>query len=513
MDTLIALASQYPFVAAAVIVALGILATIVILGFIQGREITLGPLKIGARPEKSGKKEASQPVLNQDGEILKKSPEEAVTKEPGKKEADHPSSKDVLIYPNSDSNKFTDDFERMLRQAEKILLIGTGFSILHRQTLFRLLVERIRHNSSVEIYAANPFSPNVQMRLIEEETGEDTPEIRQKGLINWLVSLLAERERLSDKSKFVLKLFSLYPTYALFIFDKEYFFYPYGYTKLGTLSPVLHFSREEPTHQTMIQFLDQQAERVKELSADANLFFDLRARRNIRPDQLTAFAVYLIPVADTDLYRFGSKIIEYDVRAQKELQPNARLHNAVGAAFLYGLHVTIADALYCAAEADIDLICKEVEFLANEFRPFTINLSLEKDFPNERGIALVCNDETGSLEALHHEMVARVYRKAVASNYNFDPSLADRDNNKERAKLMIKHYHAPYILQRFKPHFSLLSNVPSKEKERIYADVKERYEKAVRDSSIEISRIAVMCRPHPGEHWEILREYSLGGVA
>ncbi len=458
-----------------------LIATLIVIAFIQGREISFWPPKIGP-------------------------------KESGNKGTDRQLSKKVVMYPNSDSTRFSDDFEHLFRQAEKVLLIGTGFSILHRQTLFKLLVERIRHHSCIEIYAANPFSPNVQMRLIEEETGDDTPEIRQKGLISWLVSLLAEKQKLADKSKFVLQLFSFYPTYALFIFDKEYFFYPYGYTKLGTLSPVLRFSRDEPTHQAMIRFMDKQAERVKELSADANLFFDLRARRNIKPDQLTAFAVYLIPSADTPLYQFGSKIIEYDVRAQKDLQPNARLHNAIGAAFDYGLHITIADALYCAAKSDIDLICKEVEFLANEFRPFVINLSLEKDFPNERGIALVCRDETGSLEALHHEMVARVYRKAVASNYDFDPSLADRDNDKERTKLMIKHYHAPYVLQRFKPHFSLLSNVPPKEKERIYADVKERYEKVIKDPAIEINKIAVMCRPDPEGHWQILQEYQLGGV-
>jgi hypothetical protein len=78
---------------------------------------------------------------------------------------------------------------------------------------------------------------------------------------------------------------------------------------------------------------------------------------------------------------------------------------------------------------------------------------------------------------------------------------------------MIKHYHAPYILQRFKPHFSLLSSVPLKEKERIYADVKERYEKTIQDQSMEISKIAIMHRPDPGGHWQIFQEYPLGGVS
>ena len=110
-------------------------------------------------------------------------------------------------------------------------------------------------------------------------------------------------------------------------------------------------------------------------------------------------------------------------------------------------------------------------------------------------------------------MVARIYRKAVASNYDFDPTLADRDEDEERAKLMIKRYHAPYILQKFKPHFSLLSNVPPEKKEQIYTEIKKLYEKNIKDSTIEISQIAIMCRPNPKGHWQILKEYPLGGVS
>jgi hypothetical protein len=477
MNTFFNSLSENPFLMIILIIAGGIL---IVIAFIQGREISFWPPKIGPQ-------------------------------DPGVKKVVPRASQGIMIYPNSDNNEFSVHFERLFRQAEKIVLIGIGFSILHRQTLGRLLINRIRNNSSIEIYAANPFSPNVQMRLIEEETGEDTPEIRKRGLVNWLISLLAEKERLTDKSRFILRVFPFYPTYALFIFDmKDYFFYPYGYTKLGTLSPVLHFSKDEPTHQVMVQFLDAQSEQVKEQSADANLIFNIHNGKDVERSLLIPFAIYLIPSADTSLYKLGSEILEYDVRANKELQIT-KWHNVIGAAFDYGLHITVADALYCVTKSDINLICKEVEFLANEFQPFALTLSLEKDFPNERGIALVSQDKSGSLEALHHEMVAHVYRKAVASNYNFDPSLANRDSDGDRARLMIKHYHAPYILQRYKPHFSLLSNVHPERKEQIYTEIKRLYEKRIKEPFIEIDYIAVMYRPDPKGHWQILKEYKLGG--
>ncbi len=476
-----------PVVTAILIIALGILAGIVILAFIQGREISIGQLKIGARPKELSGKEG--------GNL-------------------HPSQINN-IFENSDDDKFANLILKFFLEAHRIVLIGTGFYILRKDIIRKKLNPLIRTGQEMEIYAANPFSPNVETRLIEEETGHPYPNIRKSGLKEWLRDLL-EKKKLTEFARLSLRLFPFYPTYAVFIFDdRDYFFYPYGYAQLGTVSPVLHYSKANPNHETMVKFLDDQYKLIKERSADAELVFNLYPfnKEKVDKNALAAFAVYLIPSADSPLYKFGSEILEYDVRLKKPL-PTTKWHNAIGAAFDYGLHVTIADALYCATESDIiNLICKEVEFLANEFRPFTLKLNLEKDFPNERGIALVCQDDTGSLEALHHEMVARVYRKAVASNYNFDPTLADRDLDKERAKLMIKHYHAPYILQRFKPHFSLLSNVPSERKERIYTDIRDRYEKTVQDSKVEISQIAIMHRPDPKGHWQILQEYPLGGVA
>jgi hypothetical protein len=421
------------------------------------------------------------------------------------------------IFANSDDPSFVTLFKRLFDEANKVIMIGTGFYILRSDSMRANLHEHIRKGRFLEIYAANPFSPNVETRLIEEETGNPKPMVGQRGLIEWWDELLAERGKKEDKSNCILRLFPFYPTYALFIFDDhDYFLYPYGYIQLGTSSPVMHFIRGVPDHENMISFLTQQLETVKERSTDAELIFDIyntekENKKVVRPDQLTAFAVYLVPSANSSLYKFGSEILGYDVRAKSELHPIHEWPEAIGPASDFGIHVTIADALYCAHEKDIDLICEEVKCVARQFDPFILGLSMQKDFPNEEGIALVCEDKSGSLEALHHEMVARVYRKAVASNYSLGLAEANRDLDVERAELMIEHYHAPYILQRFKPHFSLLSAVPSKQKDQIYDKLKELYEEQVGQSTIHIRRIAIMHRPDPKGHWQIYREYNFVG--
>lgn len=472
-------------------VGLGVLAVAVlcVIAFLEGREVSFIPLKIGKKPDKQGGK-------------------------------DHDPSQNTTIYKNSDNPDFSKLFEERLQKADQIVMIGTGFNILQREDLRALLAERLRGKCHIEIYAANPFSPNVQTRLIEEETGEIKPRIRKAGLISWLGELLSLKNQLQDKSKFILRLFPFYPTYAMFIFDeRDYFYYPYGYVQLGTLSPVVHYSAKNSEHQAMIQFLDLQHRKVAQRSSDANLIYglykDSDQNSDQKPDlsQLAPLAVYIVPSITSGLYDWGSKTLGYDVRRKKVLSA-PKWHRFIGPASEFGLHITVADALYCPSEADVNLICKEMEFLAREFRPFTINLSLGKDFPNERGIALVCQDKTGSLEALHHEMVTRVYCKAVASNYSLGLAPADRDQDRERAKLMIEHYHAPYILQHFKPHFSLLSAVPAEKKEQIYQEVRNSLIESGVEMSIEVRSIAVMQLPALSSdaplsykpHWQIRNE-------
>jgi hypothetical protein len=424
------------------------------------------------------------------------------------------------IFDNVESDEFSPFFVQRLLEARHIAMIGIGFSILRKDYIQKILFSQIESGCEVEICAANPYSPNVEVRLAEEEMGDPTPTIGKQSLEKWLHDMLEKKTKLGKRANLSLWLFPFYPTYALFIFDKrEYFLYPYGYAQLGTLSPVTYYSRDNQDHKAMVDFLQDQYEQVKKSSTEADL---IHGRGDLEPGQLTAFAVYLVPSKGSDLYKFGSQILRYDVHEKKKpsvakwYHPPAKLRrsikDAVGAAGKFGFHVTVADALYCANPEDMRLIGVEVKFVAQEFDPFTLHLDIEKDFPNSKGIALVCRDPSGTLEALHHEMVARVYRKAIASNYSLGLAPPDRDQvqDQERTKLMIAHYHAPYILQRFTPHFSLLSNVPEEEKEEVYQYLKGLFEKNVREPSVKISKIAVMHRPVPAGHWEILKEYQLG---
>lgn len=419
----------------------------------------------------------------------------------------------IQIFARSDSAEFSNYFEKLAGQAQRIVLIGTGINILHRDPILLDLIERTKTNCELEIYAANPYSPSIELRLIEEETGDKInlkPPLGKNGLISRLKTILEKRKQVGSPPNFTMKLFTNYPSLSLYIIDNDYFFYAYGCTLLGTFSPVIHLLKNEPQHEPMIKFLDEQYQRIKMTSVDAQLIFDLHTRtgKPIDMSKLLSLAVYLVPEATSPVYQFGSEILGYDLRQGLSLIPPWPTY--VGAASDFGFHLTVADALYFAHAYDVEIVFKEIEFIAQEFRSFRLNFKIQAGFPDKHSISLVCQDESGSIEALHHEMVARCYRRAVASNYSLGIAQADRDTNSSRTQLMIQRYQAPYILQKFQPHFTLLSAVPSDKMETITQEVKKLFAQRIQKPNVNIRSLVLMSKLRENKSWQILQEIQLG---
>jgi hypothetical protein len=277
---------------------------------------------------------------------------------------------------------------------------------------------------------------------------------------------------------------------------------------LGNFSPVQHFKQNIASHAAMIEFLEGQYRSIKAASVDARLLFGLRQGDAVALTQLKAAAVYLVPELTAPLYRFGSKVLGYSLRERHSA--DSPWSERVGTAAEYGFHLTVADALYFLNQNEIDRLHKELESLAAGLRPFRLsNLKVVAGFPNSRSISLSCEDDSGSLEILHHELVFRTYRRAGASNYSLGLADIDRDANYNRSQLMIQRYHVPYILNAFKPHFSLLTNVAANKLAETERDVRLLFEEMVPDDHIMIKSVALVTRSSPAARWEIEHEVRL----
>lgn len=413
------------------------------------------------------------------------------------------------IFARSDSAEFRIYIENLVRQSSRLVLIGTGLNILHKEPFAEeLMHEAAKGDRSLEIYLADPCSPDVETRLIEEELGDMRPSVGQSGLFSRLETFLKMYERFESPDSISINLFTNYPTFALLIIDTEYFFYPYGYATLGNFSPVLQFSANSPQDKEIIDFLDKQYQRIKASSLDAKTAASVRKHRETDVEKLHPFAVYFIPSEDSEFYNFGSQTIGYNIYSRKEFP--SRWSKQVGGAKDFGFHLTLCDALYFFNSSEIERAIAEVEFMAKTFEPFEItDLEIAPNIPDSSSISVVLKDMSGNLEALHHEFVYRIYRRAAGSNYSLGIDKPSRDFDVRRTRLMIKRYNAPYILRRYYPHFTLLSNITSNQIET-HEEIKKLFSEQVKNKSIRIDKIAIMSRPSMAKPWIIKKEIDLG---
>ena len=219
--------------------------------------------------------------------------------------------------------------------------------------------------------------------------------------------------------------------------------------------------------------------------------------------------MFFIPPETCPLYQAGSHVLGYDVRERRDL--DSPWDACIGAARDFGLHLTLCDALYFFNEAEARKAIQEVKYLAGDCEPFDLtDLTLRSQFPDDSSLAIGVKDPSRCLETIHCELVQRVYRRATASNYSLGLARLSRGETHDRGEWFMERYHAPYVLKRFKPHFTLMNNVPVAECETRYREVKELLDSNVFGKTITVDRLAVMSRSPKDGRWFIDQEIRLG---
>jgi 3',5'-cyclic AMP phosphodiesterase CpdA len=422
-----------------------------------------------------------------------------------------PAQNQRMIFQKSDMPEFAEHIQRLIAGAKSVVMIGTGLNILQKDPMaVDILNKAAAGKLTIEIFLADPYSPAIHTRLIEEELGEKPPPVGRSGLVNNLKSLLEVWRNHGSPQSISINLFGNYPTFALIIVDGWYFLYPYGFARLGNFSPVLTYSKDNPADQDVVDFLDQQYQRIKAHSTNAEDAFISRTNRISDISGLHPFALYFIPPPNSPLYKFGSTVLGYDAYEEKIM--DSHWNDWAGLASCYGFHLTICDVLYFLTQAEIASIKAEVEFVLKYFfTPFKLtNLRLRSGFPDEHSISLLVDDPTGSLESLHCEMVHRVYRRATSSNYHCGRDPLNRDDQCDRALFMIRNYHAPYILQKFTPHFTLLSNVAKADLSKVENKLRKLFNHHAADLTVHVDRLSFMDFSKQSNRWNVGKEVAIG---
>ncbi|MFX0199465.1 MAG: DUF1045 domain-containing protein [Candidatus Hodarchaeota archaeon] len=423
----------------------------------------------------------------------------------------------LKTYPRSQHPEFFSEVERLVPKAREITLIATGLNLIWEKHIVDLLISRARSGEvRVTICMGNPFSPHVQDRLIEEEMRGTRPPVGRDGIERNVKALVQRIHEIGNPNGISVCLFEHYPTFATLIFDQDIFVYPYAYIILGNVSPIFHLLNDGSEE---ARFFISNAERIVRDAVPAEDVVSSRLSRKHYSKDWIAAAVYIIPDEDEPLYQFGSSVLGYDVRNQKSLERTLEsildVRPYVGEAVQYGFHATLGDALFFATQAEIDRVMAELRMLAEDFPAFTLsNFRITDNFHSEQELVILCDDESGVSEALHHELVSRVYSVAISSIY-----LAGKTRKKivstsyDRANLMMKRYGSPYILEEFKLHFTLCAAAPTDADLRkdILKRLRSAYNKKVGNKDLQVDEICLLIKSDSDETWRIHASYLLSG--
>jgi hypothetical protein len=413
-------------------------------------------------------------------------------------------------YARSQDPEFYIKIKELIPKSKKITLIGTGLNLLDQIYIKDQLLERAQNGEAeITVCLGNPFSPHVEDRLIEEEMRGNRPTVAREGMIRNTESLVDRLESLGNPVNFQLLLFDHYPTFATLIFDDTIYIYPYAYQVLGNSSPIFHLVKKDGD---VFKFFRTNAEQIV---SDAVLAKDViqRYRKPVYTSNAwIGAAVYLIPEKTDLLYRLGSELLGYDIWRKEEIPADRfeSIQQYVGSAREFGFHATVADALLFATESAVDRIEAELRVIAKDFSPFTLSdFELIDNLGERQHIVMRFQDQSGTLEALHHEMVKRVYGMAISSNYAMGGHGAVFDPDKMRDTLMLNRYGAPYILNHYQPHFTLLANPPKEQTRRKEVLQTLQDEMGRIPNKLLAHEIVLVTKTAGDSHWRVRERFPL----
>lgn len=231
---------------------------------------------------------------------------------------------------------------------------------------------------------------------------------------------------------------------------------------------------------------------------------------------MAKFAVYFIPPADTDLYRRGSEILGYDVRTGQMLpddNPTRRALPEFDPAWTaqpqtYGFHVTAGYSLYFE-RGDLPGIERELEIVLGCFsadRPITLTPSAGRLAFWQENIVVLPYEPNPAMLMLHTMLIARINPFGTGSNISRayqqhgsaapDPIVAHR----------VRHFHTPYMLDDWKPHFTLMMPYTGAQPEAMRHSLSGLFD----GSPVRVGTISLLVRDDHETHYRLHRDFCVG---
>lgn len=233
---------------------------------------------------------------------------------------------------------------------------------------------------------------------------------------------------------------------------------------------------------------------------------------------MPAFAIYYIPDFEDPFYQLGSSILGYDIRKKEDFPIPKELNQWRGGiseewveiARPYGFHCTIGDAIECELST-IYKVERELETLLGCFsadNKFT--LTQRDDFVtfwgDNRQVIFLRYDANVELMMFQAAIVASINTMGTGSGYLRtcleSPELYSQIPEQINRT---KKYFAPYVFDRFRPHFTLLSPFLGEGHDELKNTLEDMF---LPFKKFTVDKIALLFQKDLNSNWEIYREFE-----
>lgn len=230
---------------------------------------------------------------------------------------------------------------------------------------------------------------------------------------------------------------------------------------------------------------------------------------------MAKFAVYYIPPAETDLYRQGSEILGYDVRAGvmlPETNPTrARLPEFdpawIAQPQTYGFHVTTGYSLYFELDnlARIEHEMNEVFNCFSGESEFLLTAAPARIPFWNNDIVVLHYEPNSALLMLHTMLIARVNPLGTGSNVSDAYAQRDRASLDPLKAHRVRQYYTPYMLDGWVPHFTLMMPYTGSQPDALRETLLDLFNPA----PIRVESICLLIREDHETHYRLYREFFL----
>jgi len=234
-------------------------------------------------------------------------------------------------------------------------------------------------------------------------------------------------------------------------------------------------------------------------------------------DQGPRYAIYFVPAADTQIYRYGSAILGYDSYSGRAVDfPAASGDEAVNWNELtavprrYGFHATLKAPFHLSPACTEQQLAKALQNFAglgHPVRTFVPAVRLIDDFfavvplaaqPELEALAASC---TTIFDAYRAPMAPQERARRIALGLS-----RSQIQNLDR-------WGSPYVLSEFRFHMTLTSRIPARRRTALLGILLDGFRRMKVERSIAIDRLVLLKQDAPDASFRVVSQSTIGGAA